>query len=113
METFGFTILEAISFGIPVVSVKFKAIPEMVDHGFNGFLCNPFNWDGTAQLDELCMNSKEWKEKCIAEGVEYVEAILRDNKLEEAMRMAALQKARQFDFSIRHQELSRIYNTGS
>ncbi|HSR38235.1 MAG TPA: glycosyltransferase family 4 protein [Phnomibacter sp.] len=112
METFGFTILEDISFGIPVVSVKFKAIPEMVDHGFNGFLCNPFNWDGASPLDELCMNTPAWKEKCIAEGVEYVEAILRDDKLEETMRKNAFEKARQFDFSIRHLELSRMYNTG-
>jgi glycosyltransferase involved in cell wall biosynthesis len=112
METFGFTIMEAISFGVPVVSVKFKAIPEMVDHGKTGFLCNPFNWDGTSQLDELCMNNPQWREQCIAEGVEYVERLIVDKDLETSMRKAAQQKAKQFDFAARYQTLAALYSAG-
>jgi glycosyltransferase involved in cell wall biosynthesis len=110
METFGFTILEAISFGIPVVSVKFKAIPEMVEHGLNGFLCNPFNWDGMSQLDELCMNSTDWRNRCFEEGVDYVESIIHNKNLENSMRIAAIQKAKQFDFSERSDRLAKLYN---
>ena len=76
METFGFTILEAMAFGLPVVSVKFKAIPEMVEHGVNGFLCDPYEWDMIEPANELSMNSPQWRERCIQEGLNYTELLL-------------------------------------
>jgi glycosyltransferase involved in cell wall biosynthesis len=37
-ETFGFAVLEAMSAGVPVVATREFAIPEMLDHGTNGWL---------------------------------------------------------------------------
>lgn len=75
METFGFTILEALSFGIPVVSVKLKAIPEMVSHGYNGYLINSFNWDGMSPINEDAMNTPEWFDNTVNESVKYLKQI--------------------------------------
>lgn len=38
------TILEAIKSGLPIIGSKLYAIPEMVEEGFNGFLCDPHWW---------------------------------------------------------------------
>lgn len=37
-DAFGFAILEAMSFGIPVVSTNYMAVPEMIEHGVNGYM---------------------------------------------------------------------------
>lgn len=43
-ESFGLTILEAIKSGLPVIGSRLYAIPEMVENGVNGFLCDPHYW---------------------------------------------------------------------
>jgi glycosyltransferase involved in cell wall biosynthesis len=40
-EGFGFTNVEALSFGLPVISSRVGAIPEVVEHGVTGFLVPP------------------------------------------------------------------------
>jgi glycogen(starch) synthase len=40
-EGFGFTNVEALSFGVPVISSRVGAIPEVVDHGMTGLLVPP------------------------------------------------------------------------
>lgn len=37
-DAFGFAILEAMSFGIPVIASNYMAIPEMIDHDVEGYL---------------------------------------------------------------------------
>lgn len=38
------TILEAIKSGLPIIGSRLYSIPEMVQEGFNGFLCDPHWW---------------------------------------------------------------------
>jgi len=100
METFGFTILEALSFGIPVVSVKLKAIPEMVKHGINGYLINSFNWDGVSPIDEDAMNRPEWFEVTVNESVKFIKQV-------DGLKQFELDS--QFTFSNRMKDLESIY----
>lgn len=37
-ETFGYTILEAMSFGVPIVSTEAGSVPELIEDGMNGSL---------------------------------------------------------------------------
>lgn len=108
METFGYTLLEAMSFGVPVISVKFKAIPEMVEHGVNGYLCNPFNWDGVGEIDEFKMNDGAWASQCIREGLSYVELLANNRQVHENMRKAAFEKSKQFSAKRRAEVLSPL-----
>ncbi len=45
VETFGFAILEAMSFGLPIISTTHFAIPEMIQHEASGFLINTNAFD--------------------------------------------------------------------
>jgi glycosyltransferase involved in cell wall biosynthesis len=105
METFGYSILEAMSYGIPVISVNFKAIPEMVAHGVNGYLCNPFDWDGVGEIDEYKMNEPQWAAHCIREGAQYLEALLTNPDLYQQMRIAAYSKSKEFSCEARKNKL--------
>lgn len=40
-EGFGLVLLEAMSFGLPVIGVNAWAMPEIIENGSNGFLVNP------------------------------------------------------------------------
>lgn len=48
MDSFGMVVLEAMSFGLPIIATDMYAIPEMVEDGQNGTLITPpiSMWDG-------------------------------------------------------------------
>lgn len=41
IESFGLTVIEAMSFGLPVVASDIGGIPELIENGKTGFLCKP------------------------------------------------------------------------
>lgn len=48
-EAFGVAILEAMASGIPVVATRVGGIPELVEHGVNGLLIEPNNYEVLAE----------------------------------------------------------------
>ena len=56
-ETFGLTIIEAMSFGVPVIGFNIGTRDDFIDDGKNGFLVDKEN------LNEVIMKSFECKEK--------------------------------------------------
>jgi glycosyltransferase involved in cell wall biosynthesis len=50
-EGYGFTLVEAMSFGLPVISTTYGSIPEVIDHGVTGLLVAP--GDGDALFDAM------------------------------------------------------------
>lgn len=59
-EAYGMSIVEAMCKGIPIVSSKISAIPEIVEEGVSGHLCNP--QDTTAYAD-ACASILEDEER--------------------------------------------------
>lgn len=43
-DSFNLTVLEGIKAGLPVIGSRLYAIPEMVEDGYSGFLCDPAWW---------------------------------------------------------------------
>ena len=68
-------LMESMACGLPVVSTRMSGIPELVDHGENGFLTEAFDVDGlAAALRELAEDGelrknfgKSGREKVVAE----------------------------------------------
>jgi glycosyltransferase involved in cell wall biosynthesis len=79
METFGYSILEAMSFGLPVLACHFKAIREMVQHGENGFLVCSNGFDEAKNDYVVDINSEQWGENCFNEAMGYITTLI-DNK---------------------------------
>ncbi len=63
-ETFGYVVIEAMACGVPVLGTQAGGVPEILDHGDCGFLCEPKNWEDMAKkLDFILNNPSERQEK--------------------------------------------------
>lgn len=85
------SILEAMSYGVPVVSTAVGGIPEIVQHGVSGFLIEPGDLSALAGKLEL---------------------LIKDNKLREDMGNNARKAVQQHhDINIIAKKLDKIYNS--
>ncbi|MFM8425039.1 MAG: glycosyltransferase [Chloroflexota bacterium] len=75
IETQGIVILEAAACGLPIVAVRATCIPEVVQDGENGFLCEPGDINGLSKS---------------------IERIIADNDLAQAMRIKSRLVAERF-----------------
>lgn len=80
LESFGLSALEAMASSVPVIATKVGGLPEVIDHGENGFLCELGNTDEMAEyaLDllrdesyqkEIGRKAREKVEKCFTSGI--------------------------------------------
>lgn len=100
MDTYGFSVLEAMSFGLPVVATGFNALSEMVRDGENGVLV----WHGG--LDSV--SSPEWTERVTAEAAAAVSELLADARLRACMGEASRQR---LDRKFSHRHLRSVLAT--
>jgi glycosyltransferase involved in cell wall biosynthesis len=59
IETFGLSIVEALSQGVPVITTKIGAQQEHIKNGYNGFLVEPNDPEQIANKLELLIKNKE------------------------------------------------------
>jgi len=105
VDSFGFAITEALSFGIPVVSVGGSSREELITNGETGFIIpKPKN------LDYQKIGKTE--EEVINKIIEKTSKLIENKKLREKMSKAARQEIEIGKFSIekRNEKLKRIYN---
>jgi len=62
-ETFGLAALEAMACGVPVVASNIGGLPELVDHGENGYLCPLNNVDAFAERIRQIVSSDTLQKK--------------------------------------------------
>lgn len=107
IDTFGFSILEAWSFGMPVVTINTKdtaSRKEIVEDGKTGFI---FDVEGEIEFDKIGE-----KESFIIEKLaENASKLIEDEKLLGKMRARCLEEIRSGKFSIkkRNDRLRKIY----
>ena len=63
VEGFGFSVLEAISFGIPVVVSNVCALPELVENGKTGFVVKPGSVNDLVEKLEILIKDQTLREK--------------------------------------------------
>lgn len=71
-EPFGLVITEAMQNQVPVVASSIGAGPEIVTHGSNGFLVNPYDTDKLAKFLGVAINDNVVRELFISNAFEYV-----------------------------------------
>ncbi len=72
-EGLGMANMEGLAIGIPVVSTKAGGIPEVLDHGANGWLANPGDAKDLASKIEDCLRSPHKRLEKSRRGRKYVE----------------------------------------
>ena len=82
------SVLEAMSFGLPVVGVRARGMPALVRHGYNGYLAKP---------DDFIELSK------------YVNMLIRDGRLRNEMSANAMSEAKKHDIGIIAGRVEKIY----
>lgn len=83
-------LLEAMSFGLPVISTRVSAIPEIIEEGKNGFLIEPGDVDSL--VERICL-------------------LLENHKLRAAMRAQNLVAARRFSLKEIVKEWNIVYQS--
>ena len=69
-EGFGYTILEALTHGTPVVCFNNSALPELVIDGYNGFMVETDDIDAMAERIKRLKNDLELRQKLAAGALE-------------------------------------------
>lgn len=55
-EGFGMVIVEAMSFGVPVIATRVGGVPEIIHHGYDGWLVNP---GSSAEIENAVVRLKD------------------------------------------------------
>jgi glycosyltransferase involved in cell wall biosynthesis len=63
METLSFVTMESLSCGTPVVAYNVGGIPDLVDHGVNGYLAKPYDVGDLARGIEQILSSASLQKK--------------------------------------------------
>jgi len=123
-DTFGIVFLEAMAFGVPIVTLSGFATNEIIEDGVNGFLINPYSkskqWFGKHYLpkhilDEwnklIKISSKKEQERIVNDIVNKVSILIEDTSLRKRMGENAVKMITSGKFSIkeRNKRLKYIY----
>jgi glycosyltransferase involved in cell wall biosynthesis len=111
-DTFGFAALEAMSFGIPVITSNCFALPEMVEHGVSGFLIDVNKFGGDSLFGGYVVNRlpDDFREYMSEEVYRHLCALIESRALRESVGLAGLRLARTtFSIENRNERMREIY----
>lgn len=111
-DAFGFAVLEAMSYGIPVVATNYFAIPEMVVAGVTGELIDTSNFDCVKMFPGCAVEHipREFHEYMSESVFDNIMRIVDTPGRMRDLGQAALGRARErFSFSARNSEMRHVY----
>jgi len=111
-DAFGFAVLEAMSYGIPVVSTNYMAIPEMVIHEESGYLADIKNYDCKKMFKGCFVNElpDSFKDDLNKQILPYLRELIKSSGLREKMGNSGRAICRRkFSFEKRSERLDKIY----
>ena len=100
-DTYGIAIPEAMSFGLPILTLDGMAKKEIVSNGKTGFII---------RRPKEIMNDEEMNEEMIKEFVEKTSLLIKNKKLRDRMSKNAVKEAKEkFSIEKRNEKLQKIY----
>lgn len=111
-EAYGYSIEEAMAFGLPVISTKHFAIPEIVEENKNAFLIKTEQFNLKKWYKDYNMQQipKKFKEYMSNQVYDYLVKLIEDDKLRKQMGKNSLNIARtKFSFEKRNKIMKAIY----
>jgi glycosyltransferase involved in cell wall biosynthesis len=115
-ETFGFAVPEAMAFGIPVIATNHFAIPEMIEHGVNGFLVDTSAFDSDRLFRGYVVDTipADFRE-LVTEGVYgFLKPLVESPDLRRRIGTAAVETARlKFSVEKRNERMLEIYRAAT
>ena len=124
MDTFGYVVLEAMAYGLPVVAPRHLALNELIQDGVSGLLFrpeNPLYGDDTAcRFSHTLPPPRRFLEALRKPSERYVDgvaerlaALIEDRELHSRLAHGALEQVRTGRFSIdrRRESLEQIYTS--
>jgi glycosyltransferase involved in cell wall biosynthesis len=81
VETFGLTIIEALSLGTPVIGFNIGTRPEFIQHEINGFLCEPNDFEQTLLKADDYLLYAQLSENAAQSAQPYYEPTILDQQI--------------------------------
>lgn len=112
-EAFGYAVLEAMAFGIPVISTNHMAIPEIMNDGKSGFLIDTSMYDCDELFKGYVVNDipDDFRAHVTENLYIQLKKLVKSVDLRRQMGTEGINIARdKFSFEERNKTLSKIYN---
>jgi len=112
VEAFGFALLEAMAFGIPVITTNYFAIPEIVEHGVSGFLIDTEQYNCERMFRGYVVNEIPYgfREYLTERIYKHLCSLIKSVYLREKLGMAGVRIARtKFSVEARNMRMLNIY----
>lgn len=111
-ESYGYAIEEAIAYGIPVISTNHFAIPEIINHGENGFLIDTHQFEFIRKFRGYTVNKipEAFGSYMVKQIYRHLKLLIEDRVLRIRMGEKGLFVARtKFSFERRNNIMKKIY----
>jgi glycosyltransferase involved in cell wall biosynthesis len=112
VEAFGFALLEAMAYGIPVISTNYFAIPEIIEHNVCGYLIDTSKYECDKLFKGYIVNDipSEFKNYMTDNLYVYLCRLIESVDLREKFGKSGLEIARsKFSFDERNKKMLEIY----
>jgi glycosyltransferase involved in cell wall biosynthesis len=112
-EAFGYAVLEAMAYGIPVIATNIFAVPEMIEHEKSGYLINVDQFDCENMYKGYVVNEipENFKNYITGKLFEYLTQLIDSSSLRKRIGSNGLNVARmKFSFETRNRLMADIYH---
>ena len=112
-DSFGYSQIDALVAGLPIIGTNMFAVPEVVEEGKNGLIIEIPGYDVNSGIQEHLITNmtKDEEERFVSDMVKAIEKLVKNKKLREKMGKESFKLVSEGKFSIkeRNKKLRKVY----